>query len=189
VLSSAAPPLRRSAAPPLRRSAAPPLRRSACVPFLASALLAIGCGISADGAPESSSTARYYAARPAPAHRTCLVPSTAHLDLGRVQAGGITESIVYLANQSPRDIEIAKLEVGCECISFKLPCRDIAAGERVAAEVRLNLAREPEFVGGLSIDVRGLDADGAERFSLVVVATVARGDGTCDGLEPKELAR
>ncbi len=87
--------------------------------------------------------------------------STLRLEFGTVQAGSVVESVVYVTNKGPEALEIAMVDSTCDCVTFTLPRRDIAAEERIAAKVQLDLSREPEFVGRLAVDVRGVDAEGA----------------------------
>jgi hypothetical protein len=115
-----------------------------------------------------------------------ILLSMTRVELGKVEPGSITEAVVYLTNEEEQPQEIAKIEVGCECVSFKVPGHDVFPGERVAAKVKLDLSREAEFGGELAVEVRAFGPDGTELFSLEVVAMVMVGDAR-GGRQPTKV--
>lgn len=100
-------------------------------------------------------------------------------DLGRITAGGAREAELRLVNASSSVIEIARVRTSCPCIQVTLLEHRIGPRQTAVARVRLDLAQEPEFVGGLCPEIEFLDAAGRSLFVRTVNATVVR-----PGIEP-----
>lgn len=86
-------------------------------------------------------------------------PATVRLDA--VRAGGRANARVSVRNTTANGVTIAKLTTTCDCVSVDLVGRTIRPGSAIEADVVLDLAKEPDFVGKLAVGVEALTADGA----------------------------
>jgi hypothetical protein len=69
-------------------------------------------------------------------------------------------------------VDVARIETSCDCLDIRLPRRVIGPSEKVLARASLDLTKEPDFLGGLAIEVKGVTSSGTVAFSLVVNVTV-----------------
>lgn len=129
-------------------------------------LLAAGCGGVAGSAGES--VLENHSTHPT----TLLVPSASTIDLGMVPQSGQAHEYFALTNPGTESVEVAKIETSCECLKVRLTSRTIGPTGRVLAQASLDLGNEPQFSGGLAIEVRGLTNSGAVAFAVVVDVTV-----------------
>lgn len=95
-------------------------------------------------------------------------------DLGTIAAGGKCDAELRLFNACDRVIEIARVRTSCPCVQVTLLEHRIGPRQPVIARVRLDLAQEPEFVGGLCPEIEFLDAAGRSLFVRTLNATVVR---------------
>ncbi|HUY32582.1 MAG TPA: hypothetical protein VMV69_07345 [Pirellulales bacterium] len=93
-------------------------------------------------------------------------------ELGSVGRGAAAEGTMVIANKLAHEVRVAKVTTSCECLSVHLPFKTLAPNESTIAEFRLDMSKDPDFVGGLGIDVHGLDASGFELFYFEVMVDV-----------------
>jgi hypothetical protein len=84
------------------------------------------------------------------------------VDLGLVVAGGRTERVVEIYNPHPRKIEITDVRVGCECVSIILESMSFPPRGAIQTQVVADLSDEPNFRGGLGVQVAMCELDGTE---------------------------
>lgn len=127
------------------------------------AAVPIGLGGCAPAAPGASSPA---AAAGAPAQVLSVSPDP--IDLGTLSPGqmGRAELRVANAGTDPRSVE--RVETSCPCVSAGPVPLAVAAGGEGRLTVVFDAAEEPNFRGNLAVELRGLDASGAELFRTKV---------------------
>jgi hypothetical protein len=96
------------------------------------------------------------------------------VDLGKVPQGSLHMRTVWLENRRQTPVRIVSLTSSCECAQILLPTRTVLPGEKIAASVECDLAKEPDFSGGLSIDLAGQSPDGEAAFALRALLTVEK---------------
>jgi hypothetical protein len=101
-----------------------------------------------------------------------LIPSEADLNLGQVAPGGQRSRTIWLTNQSTAPVEIVELETSCDCLKLELLVRTLAPGQKVEGCIKLDLWKEPQFVGKLGIIVRGRGKTGERVFAMEVHVAV-----------------
>ena len=118
-----------------------------------------------------------------------LTPDPVVTDLGRVRQRAKRQRTIQLRNDTSDPVTIVRLTSSCDCLIVRLKSLStesegssvtVAAGETVAADVELDLSREPEFVGMLGMHVRGYTATGALALAFVVDAEVVAVDGRAE---------
>ncbi len=96
----------------------------------------------------------------------------AEIDLGDIVRGGLKQQAFQCHNDSDALVEVAVIETSCPCASIRLERTGVPAGQLLAGNVTLDLRQEPDFVGNLAIDLKGLTRDGQTAFRLVIRARV-----------------
>lgn len=102
------------------------------------------------------------------------LPIEAKIDLGVIFS---TESVVtnrWIRNQSDKPIHIAKVEKSCECIDLKLADFSLEPGKKVLAQVSYDGGKEPDFLGGLDIELTLLDEQGQKIGRINVPVEVVK---------------
>jgi len=94
------------------------------------------------------------------------------LSLGQVAPGSQKSLAFWLMNQSAVPVEVAEMTSSCDCLNVELPERHLVPGQRVEGGIELDLRKEPQFRGRLSIEVEGKDKSGQVVFTLVVKVDV-----------------
>jgi hypothetical protein len=97
------------------------------------------------------------------AHLT-VVPAI--VELGTLKQGEIGKGNIALSNSSGTDCTISLISSSCPCFSVHVPGNQVGAGQTVSGQVVLDLSHEPEFIGGLLIEVNGYTPDGHTAFRL-----------------------
>lgn len=105
-----------------------------------------------------------------------LTPSSKTIDLGIVPQAGREQETFALVNPGTEPVEISKFETSCECLEIDLLRREIGPSEKVLARAMLDLGKEPQFLGNLGIEVKGLTGAGKTAFSIVVQVSVRSPD-------------
>jgi hypothetical protein len=95
------------------------------------------------------------------------------VDLGTLGRGQRAEADIVLRNPTGREVQISSVTSSCPCLSFHLPWNQVGSGQTAQGTVVLDLSREPDFSGGLLIEVKGFSGEGrtALRFSIRVTVT------------------
>jgi hypothetical protein len=101
-----------------------------------------------------------------------LVVSPAVVDLGLVSRGSEREGRFGLGNAGRDPVTVGQVETSCGCLTVELPMQTLPPGQTAEVRVRLDMGKEPGFVGGLRIDVCGWTPAGAKAFAAVVEAMV-----------------
>ena len=73
--------------------------------------------------------------------------------MGVIEQGDSSRISQWIRNQSDHEIQIAKIEKSCECLDVKIVSPQIKPGGRSLIHLSYDGAKEPEFVGGLQIEV------------------------------------
>jgi hypothetical protein len=92
--------------------------------------------------------------------------------MGAVARGGRKSATFTLTNPTSSEVQVAQVITGCPCLTASLPRGPLAPSEKVTVSVSLDLKDEPDFVGNLSIDLRGITPSGAEAFTVTVKVSV-----------------
>lgn len=145
--------------------------------LLCSAFLLVGCLPLPRRAPEEPQPLSMAAPSPAAGPAFPVVPSAVVIDLGDLKPGAIVERAFTLRNGSSEQILIDTVETSCECTTVKLSNKMLAPGTTTDATVRFDLSSDPDFTGGLLIDVAGWAFKGRDKvqvFALQVNADVRR---------------
>lgn len=101
-----------------------------------------------------------------------LAVSPAAVELGSVQQGERRAFTMHLRNPHDKPVTIDYVRSSCPCLEPRgLPWL-VSPGNEQIREFELDLAREPEFVGGLVIGLHGQTAGGGVGFSAQVSVTV-----------------
>lgn len=94
------------------------------------------------------------------------------VSLGTVGRGQKAEVEIFLSNNSPGVIRLGSVETSCPCLSVQIPEAAVEPGGATRAEVVLDLATEPYFIGKLGMTARGYSTAGEQVFQVVVTADV-----------------
>lgn len=97
---------------------------------------------------------------------------SATLDFGSPAVGSRVEREVWVENHLSSPVTVTSVRTSCPCLAVRLRRPVLEPGERVAAEIVLDLGREPNFRGDLRIQAQGLTQDGTQVFVLHVLARV-----------------
>jgi hypothetical protein len=158
-----------------------PNRLNICFVFLLS-LFATGCGEFASTVADTdrrSPTTDYRS--PTTDHSASLLtPSSKTINLGIVRQAGREQETFELENPGTEPVEVVTFSTSCECLEIDLSRRLIGPGEKVLAQTTLDLGKEPQFLGNLGIEAKGLASDGQTAFSIVVEVS-ARPPAEFDG--------
>ncbi len=98
--------------------------------------------------------------------------SATDIDFGIVPQGGQKSYFLEVRNDSDTVVELATIETSCDCLGLSVTRRSIEIGEAVLACVVLDLASEPDFIGPLAIELRGVAKDGTSAFLAITKADV-----------------
>lgn len=101
-----------------------------------------------------------------------LVPSEANLNLGQVATGSQKSRAIWLTNRSAVPVEVAEVTSSCDCLKVELPERILAPGQKVEGRIELDLRKEAQFLGNLSIGVKGSGKKGEFVFAMEVRVAV-----------------
>lgn len=134
-------------------------------------LVVTGCGGgSVRGLPRTQS--HLAAEETSGAYSLPLVPSEITLNLGQVAPGSQKSLAFWLTNRSAASVNVAEITSSCDCLKVDLPERGLAPGERVEGRIELDLRKEPQFLGKLSIRLTGRGKKGETLFSMEVQVAV-----------------
>ncbi|MBX6314538.1 MAG: DUF1573 domain-containing protein, partial [Isosphaeraceae bacterium] len=110
------------------------------------------------------------------AHGTPLQVHPAPLSLGVLKPGQAAQASLTLRNPCPEPLTVERIETSCPCIRVapQQPVR-IEPGRAAVLGVSFDPSGEPDFRGGLSVDVTGYGASEAVLFRNRVLLTVEAG--------------
>lgn len=112
--------------------------------------------------------------RPPPA-KALLIVSPSEIDLGKVEQGAQKRLALNLRNPGTKPVRVGRIQTSCSCLRLELLDPDIPAEDYVPAELQLDMRKEPDFVGGLRIDVAVWESAGELAFRLTVDVDVIKG--------------
>ena len=135
---------------------------------LISLVTAIGCSGHLGSAGEMTSTDNGRLT----ANHSLLTPSSQTIDLGIVPQAGREQETFSLTNPTAEPVQIARIESSCDCLEIRLLATEVPPAGKVLAQARLDLSKEPEFIGSLAIQVNGLTGSGVVAFSIVINVSV-----------------
>ncbi len=101
------------------------------------------------------------------------------VDLGILSPGQSAVAKVVLQNQTSGPFHVTEVDISCPCLCVDPPSVELAPGASVELAARFDPSHDPEFRGGLSIEVTGRSRIGEVEFRtrvhLEVQATPDRG--------------
>ena len=103
-----------------------------------------------------------------------LAASPKIIDLGAIGRGQKVEVEISLSNRSRSEIQYASVETSCPCLSISPAKGAVAPGSSIQVAVLFDLAKEPDFVGGLSMTAKGYSPERNLVFQLTVTAEVRK---------------
>jgi hypothetical protein len=77
------------------------------------------------------------------------------VDLGILLPGQSAQATITLHNPGPHPVSVEQIETRCPCIRVEPASFKVAAGEFAEFVARFDPSHDPDFRGGLSIDVVG----------------------------------
>ncbi|VTR93100.1 unnamed protein product [Gemmata massiliana] len=88
--------------------------------------------------------------------------------LGVVIQGQVIESKINIKNISDNKCEISHFQSSCPCLSIHPEFVAIDPGQTVSIDIRIDLAKEPDFYGNLSVEVvaAGRNGERLSRFAI-----------------------
>lgn len=92
--------------------------------------------------------------------------SNQSIDFGEVNSGHKAKVAIVVTNATDKSVEISSISTSCSCLTFNLGKKVITPSETITAQLLLDLSKEPDFVGGLMMEVTAKTPDGAIAFSL-----------------------
>ena len=104
----------------------------------------------------------------APGEASPLAISPDPLCLGTLEAGGAATASLTAQNHGREALILERVESSCPCVSVGPVPVQIAAGGSALLAVTVDLAGEPDFRGGLTVDLTGNATDGATMFHTEV---------------------
>jgi hypothetical protein len=128
-------------------------------------------GIALMGMRSSHLFSRLSAAEP---KEELLQSSLPSIDFGTMPQGERREVVFWLTNPRRESVQIADVESSCACFRVEVALRTVAGGAKVQAVARLELDKEPYFIGELQPEVRGATPSGNTAFSLQAQVRVVR---------------
>jgi hypothetical protein len=99
-------------------------------------------------------------------------PFVAEIVVGNATQNGKMQENFRCVNDCGEIIALASLEPSCPCLSVSLERLNVPPGHFLEGTVTLDLGRRPEFVGDLSIIVKGLSREGRVVALLKFCTTV-----------------
>lgn len=94
------------------------------------------------------------------------------ISLGILPPGRPASGRLTLKNASVETIRIERVETSCPCIRVSLLPAQVEGGSEQPLTVTFDPTEEPEFRGGLRVEVIGREAGGATLFRTAVVLEV-----------------
>lgn len=86
------------------------------------------------------------------------VPIQKTMDLGVLVQGESTQFRQWIRNESEHQVEVTNIEKSCDCIDVKIAESRIASRDKTLVVVTYDSSKEPDFTGGLVIEVSLWDA-------------------------------
>jgi hypothetical protein len=105
------------------------------------------------------------------AEKVAIVVNPSNINFGRLRQAERHEVLINISNKSSNDIVLSHFSTSCPCASIVHETSRIRAGETVEGMVVLDLTREPNFRGALSITVIEFAAD-RPAFKITINAVV-----------------
>jgi hypothetical protein len=91
-----------------------------------------------------------------PTEVTLLSASQRVLDFNTLPAGTKHEQTITLRNNGTTPVDIREIRTSCNCLAVEMEERLIKPAGSARATVRVDFASEPDYVGSLLLDARGL---------------------------------
>jgi Protein of unknown function (DUF1573) len=111
------------------------------------------------------------------------------VSLGVIDRGQKAKAAFTLVNHGSQPVAIERIETSCPCLTTTPGSIRVSPGERMVLAVEFDPSAEPDFRGGLSIDVTGYSGDRVAFHTLVnldVRADSLKGGGALVSLPDKE---
>lgn len=121
-------------------------------------------------------------ARQAPASRAAtsllLNANPDMIDFGTLPRHAQRKGSFTLSNPGMTSVPIARIESSCPCVRARLAQSTISPGGKVELEIELDFREEPDFTGGLLVEVLGQTPEGTLAFSVKISMTVSSDQGS-----------
>ncbi len=92
-------------------------------------------------------------------------------NLGTVTRGERTTVPCVVRNDTPAAVTVGPFQTSCECFSVELIRSVIPSGEQVSGTLVVDLAKEPQFQGGLMLTAEAPVAGGPHPLSIRLTVT------------------
>lgn len=118
-----------------------------------------------------------------------LVLTPDRLSLGIVAADKKSQGILRVTNHGKDSAAVNRIETSCPCLTVTPSSMRLAPGETNTLTVAFDPSAEPDFRGGLAIDVTGYDGGGPvfrTRTTLTVVSHLEEGQASGERGYPRE---
>jgi hypothetical protein len=111
------------------------------------------------------------------AHRNAplVIVSPGTIEMGELTPGGRKEVGFFITNPGDASVTVGRIEASCACLRIELPTYLLMPEAMVSGRATIDLRAEPDFTGGLAIEVKGFDGSGTVLFATVVNAEVPHG--------------
>jgi Protein of unknown function (DUF1573) len=102
-----------------------------------------------------------------------FVTSSNPVDLGTLLPGRPANVTLTIKNVGSASRTLNSVETSCPCIRVNSPPQSIGVGETVTLKILFDPSEEPNFRGGLAVELRALDPAGAQLFHTTVLVEVS----------------
>lgn len=110
-----------------------------------------------------------------------LIVSPDPIALGTLAPGESARSTVTLRNPTSEAVSVERIETSCPCILVSPTSIVVGSGESSALTIEFDPTDEPEFRGGLSVNVVGKEATGRVALRGRVEVEVRRSPVSAEG--------
>jgi hypothetical protein len=93
-----------------------------------------------------------------------LLTSPALVDFETLEAGESAQTSLLVRNTESVALTLERVETSCSCIAVAPVPIEIGPGKQTALTVTFDSSSEPDFEGGLSVEISGYLADGRVAF-------------------------
>lgn len=96
------------------------------------------------------------------------------VEFGEIEPGKSASAKIRIINGTNKPFIVSRTTTSCPCLALEPRTPRLEPGETVDAELRLDMAYEPRFTGGLLMTVSVFDGDGERALSLSAKVRVKR---------------
>lgn len=107
-----------------------------------------------------------------PGENTLLVPSVSEFDFGTLARGGRKSATFQLRNPGIDAVEVARVQVSCDCLRVELNRYALSAGEVANGVIAVDFSDDLTFVGTLLLEASAQTKQSESAFLMVVKVMV-----------------